>query len=148
MFNITPAQTPVFTQVFPGIDFNPAAGTVPGNTSGVTNLTRPFTAIATDRSGNYVGAIVAQGGYQAGGGPLYNFGAVFTGTLNVPAAGQITFSITSDDAFIFGMGPSGSNAATRVSGPQSNTPAVTPFKNYAVMGGVNQREATAPTASR
>lgn len=86
-FNITPAQTPAFTQVFPGINFDPAAGSVPGNTSGVTNQTRPFTDIVTDRSGNYAGAIVAQGdGYQAGAGPLYNFGAVFTGTLNAPSA--------------------------------------------------------------
>ncbi len=141
-FNLTPAQTPVFTQVFPAIDFDPAAGTVPGNTSGVTNQTRPFTDIVTDRTGNYVGAIVAQGdAYQAGVGPLYNFGAVFTGTLNVPAAGQVTFTITGDDAFIFGMG----NSATRVNGPQTNTPTTSPFNNYPVMGGVNQR--SAPAAS-
>ena len=140
-FNITPSQTPAFTQVFPGIDFDPAAGTVPGNTSGVTNQTRPFTNIVTDRTGNYVGAIVAQGdAYQAGVGPLYSFGAVFTGTLNVPAAGQVTFTITSDDGFILGIG----NGATRVSGPTTNTPASSPFKSYAVMGGVNQRSAPAP----
>jgi YD repeat-containing protein len=140
-FNITPSTTPAFTQVFPGINFDPAAGTVPGNTSGVTNQTRPLTNIVTDRTGNYAGAIVAQGdAYQAGVGSLYNFGAVFTGTLSVPSAGQVTFTITSDDAFIFGIG----NAATRISGPQTNTPATTPFKTYAVIGGVNQRSAPTP----
>ena len=140
MFNTPATQAPAFTQVFPNIGFDPAAGTVPGNTSGVTNLTRPFTDVVTDRNGSYAGAMVAQGNNsQAGAGPLYNFSAVFTGTLNVPAAGQVTFNITSDDGFIFGVG----NGATRVSGPQVNTPATTPFQNYAVMGGVNQRSAPA-----
>jgi len=143
VFNTTAAQTPVFTQVFPGINFDPAAGTVPGNTSGVTNQTRPFTGIVTDRNGSYAGAIVAQGaGYQVGAGPLYSFSGVFTGTLNVPSAGQVTFTLTSDDAFVFGIG----NGATRVSGPQVSTPATTAFQNYAVMGGVNQRMAPAPNA--
>ena len=47
----------------------------------------------------------AQGaGYQAGAGPLYSFSGVFTGTLNVPSAGQVAFTLTSDDAFVFGIG--------------------------------------------
>ena len=142
VFNTTTTQTPAFTQNFPGINFDPIAGSVPGNTSGVTNQTRPFTDIVTDRNGAYAGAIVAQGnGYRAGAGPLYSFSSVFTGTLNVPSAGQVTFTITSDDAFILGIGA----GATRVSGPQTNTPATTAFQNYAVMGGVNQR--TAPTTN-
>jgi RHS repeat-associated protein len=140
IFNTLATQTPAFTQVFPAIDFDPAPGTVTGNTSTVANQTRPFTDIVTDRYGNFVGSIVAQGtDYQAGAGPMYAFSGVFTGVLNVPSAGSVTFSITSDDGFIFGIG----NGATRVSGPQINTPAATPFNNYAVMGGVNQREDTA-----
>jgi len=139
-FNIPLSQPPVFTQAFSNIDFNPAAGTVPGNTTAVTELTRPFTDIATDAAGNFVGRIPAQGNnYQAGTGPLYNFSAVFIGSLTVPAAGQVTFTFTSDDAFIFGVG----NAATRISGPQVNTPANTTFQSYAVMGGSNQRMAPA-----
>ena len=53
----------------------------------------------------------------------------------------MTFTITSDDGFILGVG----NGATRVSGTLTNTPAATAFKNYAVMGGVNQRSAPTPT---
>ena len=61
--------------------------------------------------------------------------------MNVPVAGQVTFTVTSDDGFIFGVG----NGATRVSGPQTNTPTNATFQNYPVMGGVNQREAPAAT---
>src|SRR5262249_52403954 len=57
VFNPPATQQPVFAQTFPGIDFNPAAGTVPGNTSGVTNLTRPFTEVMTDPNGNFAGTI-------------------------------------------------------------------------------------------
>jgi len=54
---------------------------------------------------------------------------VFTGTLNVPSAGPVTFTITSDDGFILGVG----NGATRVSGALTNTPGSTAFKSYAVL---------------
>ncbi len=142
VFNTPSSQTPAFTQGFSSIDFDPAPGTVSGNTSGVTNQTRPFADIVTDRNGNFLGSIVAQGtDYQAGAGPMYAFSSVLTGVLNVPSAGTVSFAITSDDGYIFGIG----NGATRVSGPQTNTPAVTPFNNYAVMGGINQREDTSPS---
>ncbi len=141
IFNTPFSQMPVFSQVFPAIDFNPAAGAVPGNTSGVTNLTRPLTDIVTGPGGSYLGTISAQGGYAAGAGPLYNFSAVFTGSFSVPAAGAVTFTFSDDDAFIFSVG----NSATRVSGPQTNTPANSTFNNYPVMGGVNQR--TAPVSN-
>ncbi|MGH2516643.1 MAG: Ig-like domain-containing protein, partial [Ktedonobacterales bacterium] len=36
-FTATPSESPAFTQTFPTINFNPHAGTVPGNTSGVTS---------------------------------------------------------------------------------------------------------------
>jgi len=55
---------------------------------GVTQQTRPFTDVVTDPSGLFAGTVAAQGnGYQAGVGGLQNFSAVFTGSLNVPAAG-------------------------------------------------------------
>jgi hypothetical protein len=54
----------------------------------------------------------------------------------------VTFTFSSDDAFLFGVG----NGATRVSGPQVSTPASTPFQNCPVMGGVNQRTAPASNA--
>ena len=94
----------------------------------------------TDASGNFAGTVQAQGnGYQAGVGSLLNFSAVFTGSFSVPPAGPVTFNFSADDAFIFGV----ANGATRSSGPQNNTPANTPFQNYPVMGGVNQRSAPA-----
>jgi hypothetical protein len=142
VFNITANQQPVFSQSFPNIDFNPAPSAVAGNTSNVSNLTRPFTDLVTGANGSFAGLIPAQGhGYQAGAGSLYFFSAVFTGSLNVPAPGPVTFSFTSDDAFVFGVG----RGATRVSGPQTNTPASTTFQGLPVMGGVNQR--SAPAAS-
>jgi hypothetical protein len=85
----------------------------------------------------------AQGNnYQAGVGTLYSFSAVFTGSLNVPAAGPVTFAFTSDDAYVFGMG----NGATATSGPRTNTPATTVFTGLPVMGGVNQRSAPASSS--
>ena len=135
-FNTPGTQLPLFTQTFPNIDFNPAQGSVAGNTSAVTNQTRPLTDVFTDQSGNYLGTMPAQSDpYQAGAGPLYNFSAVFSGAFNVPSAGPVTFTFTSDDGFIFGVG----NGATATTGPRTNTPAATPFRNYPVMGGLNQR---------
>jgi RHS repeat-associated protein len=140
VFNTPVTQQPLFAQVFPNIDFNPATGTVPGNTSTVSNTTRPFTNIVTGSNGSFLGTLPAQGNdYQAGTGALYNFSAVFTGSFNVPAAGSVTFTFSADDAFVFGIG----NGATRVSGPQINTPVNSTFQNYPVMGGVNQRTAPA-----
>ena len=72
---------------------------------------------------------------------MYSFSAVFTGSLNVPSAGAYSFTFVSDDAFVFGVG----NSATRVSGPQTGTPANSALQGYPVMGGLNQR--TAPATS-
>ena len=143
VFNTLATAQPLFTQTFPNIDFNPAPGAVPNNTSSVTNLTRPFTDVVTDANGNFAGVLPAQGNnYQAGVGTLYSFSAVFTGSFNVPAAGPVTFTFTSDDAFVFGVG----NGTTATSGPQTNTPVSTTFLGLPVMGGVNQRSAPAASA--
>src|SRR6202042_1113765 len=61
VFNTIPSAQPVFASVFPNVNFNPAAGSLPGNTSGVANTTRPFTDIETDSLGNYQGTLPAQG---------------------------------------------------------------------------------------
>jgi len=117
VFNTPSTSAPLLTQTFPGIEFNAVAG-------GVTQQTRPFTDVVTDPSGLFAGSIPAQGnGYQAGVGGLQNFSAVFTGSLNVPAAGPVTFGFTADDAFVFGVG----GGATRVSGPQMRIPS---HENY------------------
>jgi len=132
-FNTPKTQQPVFTETFPNINFNAAAGSV-------SNLTRPFTDVETDPNGNALGTIVAQStNYQAGVGTMYTFSAVFTGSLNVPTAGPQTFTFASDDAYIFAVG----NNATSGGGPQTNTPAASAFKGYPVMGGVNRRSAVA-----
>lgn len=141
----TPATaTPAFSQLFPTINFNPPAGTVPGNTSGVSIITRPFTDITTDLNGNFTGTIVAQGnGLQAGVGTLFWFDAVFTSTLTVASAGDVVLNFFSDDGFVFGVG----GGATRVSGPMVNAPVsgVTAFENMPVMGAYNF--AIEPTAN-
>lgn len=144
VFNTPPTATPVFLQAFPTINFNPPAGTIPGNTSGVGVFTRPFTNVTTDLNGNFTGTIVAQGnGLQAGVDSLFNFQAVFTGSLTVAGAGDLVISFFSDDGFIFGVG----GGATRVSGPLLNVPAggLTPFENLPVIGAFNA--ATAPVAN-
>lgn len=145
VFNTPPTATPAFMQAFPTINFNPPAGTIPGNTSGVGVFTRPFTNVTTDLNGNFTGTIVAQGnGLQAGVGSLFDFQAVFTGSFTVAGAGDMIISFFSDDGFIFGVG----NGATRVSGPMLNAPAggVTPFESLPVMGAYNAP--TAPVANR
>ncbi|WP_075072943.1 RHS repeat-associated core domain-containing protein [Longilinea arvoryzae] len=137
VFKTSPAATPVFGQAFPSINFNPPSGTVPGNTSGANEWSRPFTNVTMNLTGTYAGTIPAQGnGYQAGVGSLYNFAAVFTGEFTIAEAGTVIYDFYSDDGFMFGIG----NGATRVSGPWSNVPASgkTPFENYAVMGSYNQ----------
>ncbi|MGZ5445178.1 MAG: Ig-like domain-containing protein [Thermoanaerobaculia bacterium] len=144
VFNTPPGTTPAFIQAFPTINFNPPSGTIPGNTSGVGVNTRPFTNVTTDLNGNFTGTIVAQGnGLQAGVGTLFDFQAVFTGSLTVASAGQMAITFFSDDGFVFGVG----GGATRVSGPMLNVPAggVTPFEQLPVMGAYNAP--TAPVAN-
>ena len=142
----TPSNaTPVFSQAFPNIDFNPPAGTVSGNISAVNTATRPFTDITTDINGIFAGAIPAQGNnLQAGTGSLFGFQAVFTGSYTVAAAGDVTFNFFNSDGFIFGIG----NNATRVSGTLFQPPAsgLTPFENYPVMGAFNA--STIPIANQ
>ncbi len=135
-FTATPPQAPVFTQVFPTINFNPPAGRIPGNTSGVDPLTRPFTDVTTDPNGNFTGTIVAQGnGLQAGAGALATFQAVFTGSFTVASAGDVVFHIYNDDGFVLGIG----GGATRVAGFMVGAPpsGFTAFENLPVVGALN-----------
>src|SRR5437867_2934791 len=135
-FVAPPADTPVFAQSFPTIDFNPPSGIVNHNVSGVGTSTRPFTDVTTDLQSNFMGTIVAQGNNaQAGVGSMNGFDAVFTSTFVVGTAGDVTLTIYHDDAFIIGVG----GGATRVSGvyefvPQ---PSTTAFNGYNVVGAYN-----------
>ena len=143
-FDTRATATPAFTQAFPTINFNPPAGTVPGNTSGIGVNTRPFTDVTTDLNGNFTGTIVAQGnGVQAGLNSLFTFQAVFTSSFTVASAGDVVLSFFSDDGFILGIG----GGATRVSGPLVNVPpsGLTAFESLPVIGAFNN--ATAPVAN-
>lgn len=143
-FNTPPTATPAFTQEFPTIDFNPPAGTIPGNNSGIGVNTRPFIDVTTDLNGNFTGSIIAQGnGVQAGLNTLFTFQAVFTSTFTVASAGDVVLSFFSDDGFILGVG----GGATRGSGPLLNVPpsGLTAFENLPVMGAFNS--ATAPVGN-
>jgi RHS repeat-associated protein len=143
-FNTPATATPAFTQSFPTINFNPPAGTIPGNTSGIGVNTRPFFDVTTDLNGNFTGTIEAKGnGVEAGLGTLFTFQAVFTSTFTVASAGDVVLSFFSDDGFILGVG----GGATRVSGPLLNVPASghTAFENLPVIGAFNS--ATAPVAN-
>jgi len=144
-FDTPQTAMPAFSQFFPTINFNPPSGTIPGMPAGVGVNTRPFTDVTTDLNGNFTGTMVAQGnGLQAGVGALSNFQAVFTGTLTIATAGNITFGIYSDDAFILGIG----SGATRVSGPMWNVPSsgVTPFESLPIMGAFNDATLNGPGA--
>ena len=144
-FLATPASTPVFAQDFPTVDFNPVAGAVANNRSGINEFSRPFTDITTDLAGNYTGSIVAAGnGAQAGVNSMNAFDAVFTGTYAVTAAGNQTFNYLSDDGWMLGIG----GGATRVSGPSVNAPAsgLSPFKSYALMASYNTPSSPAPNS--
>jgi YD repeat-containing protein len=142
-FTTTPDQTPVFTQSFPQIDFDPPPGTVPGNTSGVDYNTRPFTDVLTDGTGAYRGTLIAQGTdgqgqhYQAGVGALDAMQVVFTGDFLVAQAGDLTFTLNlyTDDGFLIGVG----NGASPGGGIAVNLPpsGVTPFEQLPLMGGFN-----------
>jgi len=104
-FNIPPTAKPLWSQAFPTINFNPPAGTIPGNTSGVTVDSRPITDVVTDLNGNFTGTIVAQGnGYQAGVGlpsgvsipgasfPLLAFPGRVRRDSNVSSPGNMVFN--------------------------------------------------------
>ena len=56
-----PTATPIFSQEFPTIEFNPPASTINGNTASVDDTTRPLTNITTDLNANFTTAIVSQG---------------------------------------------------------------------------------------
>jgi len=60
---------------------------------------------------------------------------IILSSLNVPVAGQYTFTITHHDGMIWGIG----NGATLVSGPNNNPSGqtITPAQGYPVFGGTN-----------
>ena len=135
-FNAAPDQPLIFEQNLPTLNLNPPAGTVPGNVSGVDVLNRPMVDVTTDVDGNFTGIIIPRGnGASLGYDYLQDFNGVFTGSLNVASAGDITFKFWADDGFVFGVG----KGASRVSGVNFNPPAsgVTGFEGYPLAGAYN-----------
>src|SRR6202142_562350 len=114
-------QMPVFTQWFPSLVFNPAAGTIPGAPKSVKNTARPFQYVGTKPDGSYAGSITAQDNSyalghqpQAGVYQLWNFSAVFTGSLIVSQPGNVALHITAADGWMLGIG----GGATAQRGPR------------------------------
>ena len=142
-FISTPSTAVTFTQDFPTLNFNPPAGTVSCNPPiNVNPDTTPLTDVVPQPDGTCK-TIQAQGNkQQAAVGDLRNFQAVFTGQLQVSAAGRITFNIYSDDGWILSIGPNGSGAQPGyVSGPMLNFPRVGPFTGYTIVGSYNVESA-------
>jgi hypothetical protein len=150
---VTTATPPAFTEPkkFPVINFNPelnpggCGAPVPGPT------TRPFTDLIPHTGGTPCATQPAQDHLdatptlQAGltPGALFNFHAVFTGQIYVPAAGDVTLNFYVDDAWVLGIGPKIGGSGEQpyyVSGyfdpptPPPPTPSpVTVFNNYLVV---------------
>jgi hypothetical protein len=108
MFNVGTQTPPAFTQQFPLINFNPPGGYACAGST-VTSGTRPLTDVD---EGNPCALIIAQGTYpaptpslQAGVTPLYGYQDVLLTNLYVSDAADITFYVTYDDGFVWGVGP-------------------------------------------
>jgi len=118
-FVARPGDTPVFGQSFPDLLFNPPSGTVPGDHSGLSPQSRPFTDELTTVAGLYTGTLVAQGnGAQAGVGNLSSFDAAFTASFMTSQAEDVTFKVITAQGFNLGLG----GGAWRVSGPLAAVP--------------------------
>ncbi|MGC1378977.1 MAG: DUF6531 domain-containing protein, partial [Anaerolineales bacterium] len=131
VFDKLASDTPVFTQIFPTLNFNPVSGSVPGAPANLNQDTRPFTNVTTDVNGSYTGSIVAQGnGYVAGVGALTGFEVVYTGQFVVKEAGSLTLKIYSDDGFQWGVGPNqnGRQPTGSISGAD-----LTVFEHYPIL---------------
>jgi hypothetical protein len=73
-------------------------------------------------------------------GATFNYNMIVTGTLTFPASGQYSFQINHDDGMFWGIGPSGGNQPTRISGPNTCPAPVatlTALNGYNVMGANN-----------
>ncbi|MEO8456272.1 MAG: FGLLP motif-containing membrane protein [Chloroflexota bacterium] len=139
-FTRTPSDTPVFSQAFPVIAFNPPDGVGPtcSNDTGILEDTRPFTDIVEHNDGT-CSTVPAQGnGAQAGVGDLFSFQAYFTGTFTVPGAENVTFNFFSDDGWALNIGTNANNQQPHyVSGANTNPPASGPFTGYQNTGAFN-----------
>jgi hypothetical protein len=109
-FVVTPGTTPIFTQDFPVVAFNPPTGVNIGCTPAAGPGTRPFTDMVPGTPGVACGSVPMQypvsgtPTWQAGVGPLNTFRTAFTGQFYAPQAGEVTFMFWSDDGWVLGIG--------------------------------------------
>jgi RHS repeat-associated protein len=123
-FRAEPGYTPVFSQDFPNINFNPLPDNEVSSPSSdtknpflVTWKHGPFTDLTTDPNGAVNGEIVAEGnGHTAGVGSLEHFEAEFTAEFHVAQAGDVTFKVNSDDGYLLGIG-GGATPVSHLYGP-------------------------------
>ena len=143
-FGVGPGSTPVFSQNFPDIMFNPDPAIFtstppfirPDSNGVVFNIsTRPLTDVTTDGNGNPNGQLVAAGNGIAAGSDLISFFASFTGSFVINQPGDVTFRILHDDGYILGVG----GGASRVSGDfdGDTVPAASAFNGYPTMAAWN-----------
>jgi hypothetical protein len=109
--------------------FNP-----PQNNGQTDPLLQPIQWATLSAAGNITGYTTPWSGANT------NYTMIVTTTITVPAAGQYTFTINHDDGMFWGIGPSGANQPTSISGP-NNCPApvatLTALNGYNVMGANN-----------
>lgn len=147
-FDVASGTTPVFTQIFPTIDFNPPAdANVQQHCStltGINEFSRPFTDVDPNQDGSCTNIAAHGNGLQAGVGSLDAFEAAFTSTLTVAAPGQVTFNLYSDDGWVLSVGADAAgDQPTYLSGSMANPPSQGPMTGYRVVGSYNQVSAPA-----
>jgi hypothetical protein len=146
--------TPVFTQDFPVVDFNPpsAAQVSCSNNTGINENSRPFTDVVPQPDGtcttNPAQGLGGQFGLtveQAGLNDLFTFQAIFTANLTVGAQGQVTFNLYSDDGWMLGAGQrqGGTEQPSYVSGSMVNPLSSSPLQKLPVVGSFNVPSAPA-----
>lgn len=123
-------QNPVFTQTFNSLSFNDA-------NLGQNVLVGPAVVNAVlDGNGNKTADLPVTGaGFTLGLGTLTAFNAIFTGSFVIKSAGSYTFTVTSDDGFVMGVG----GGAVRIGGSYVGVPTSgkTVYSQLPVMGANN-----------
>ena len=105
------------------------------NQQGNSGQTSPLQWATLSAAGDITGYTTPYAGATPG-----NYTMVVYGTMVIPTAGSYSFTIFHDDGMFWGIGPSGSNQPTRISGP-TNCPAptatLTALQGYPVLGANN-----------
>jgi hypothetical protein len=148
-FDPSQLSSPLFSQSFPVIDFNPpGSAAVPCSNGLGTDPNGPFfTDVIPNPDGTCSGVPAQGNGYEPGpGGSPGTFEASFVTSLSISAPGSVTFNFFSDDGWVLGIGPQGNSQPTYSSGAYQNAPATTAVKSYPVVGAYNVP--TAPTQAQ